>query len=193
MLNNLNKYNVKLASKSPRRRELLKELGINFDIARIIEVEEVYPDSLNTTDVAEFLANIKADAYIDTLEDNDLIITADTVVICENKVLGKPTDRNDALEMIHLLSGKSHNVVTGVTLLSKSKRCSFSVNTEVTFADISTEEATYYVDNFKPFDKAGAYGIQEWIGYAAVKGINGSFYNVMGLPLHRLYQELKQF
>lgn len=193
MFDNLKDYNIILASKSPRRRELLGELGLNFDIISIDGVEESYPETLDTRDIAEYLSNLKADAYLSVLTQNDLIITADTIVVCDNKVMGKPKDYDDAINMLMSLSGKIHNVITGVTLLSTNKRVSFSVITEVEFAEISQEEIIYYIDKYSPFDKAGAYGIQEWIGYVAVKSINGSFYNVMGLPLHRLYQELKSF
>lgn len=193
MFDNLKDYNIILASKSPRRRELLGELGLNFDIISIDGVEESYPETLDTRDIAEYLSNLKADAYLSVLTQNDLIITADTIVVCDNKVMGKPKDYDDAINMLMSLSGKIHNVITGVTLLSTNKRVSFSVITEVEFAEISQKEIIYYIDKYSPFDKAGAYGIQEWIGYVAVKSINGSFYNVMGLPLHRLYQELKSF
>lgn len=193
MLDNLSNYNIILASKSPRRRELLGELGLNFDIISIDGVEEIYPENLQAHEIAEYLSNLKADAYLSVILQKDLIITADTIVVCENQVMGKPRDYDDAIYMLKTLSGKTHEVITGVTLLSKNKRVSFSVITEVEFADISDEEVKYYIDKYSPFDKAGAYGIQEWIGYVAVKAIKGSFYNVMGLPLHRLYQELKSF
>lgn len=193
MFDNLKGKNIILASKSPRRRELLKELGVDFETISIDGVEEKYPSDLETKKIAEFLSNLKADAYLSVLNKNDLIITADTIVVCNNKVLGKPKDYDSALNMLMSLSGKTHEVITGVTILTAEKRISFSVSTDVVFSTITREEAEYYVDKYSPFDKAGAYGIQEWIGYVAVKGINGSFYNVMGLPLHRLYQELKSF
>lgn len=193
MFDNISGYNIILASKSPRRRELLGELGLDFEIISIDGVEETYPENLCTNEIAEYLSNLKADAYLPTLLQNDLIITADTIVVCDNQVMGKPRDYDDAIYMLRTLSGKTHEVITGVTLLSKNKRVSFSVTTEVEFAEISDEEAKFYINKYSPFDKAGAYGIQEWIGYVAVKAIKGSFYNVMGLPLHRLYQELKSF
>ena len=193
MFDNLKEKNIILASKSPRRRELLKELGLDFEIISIDGVEEKYPENLETKKIAEFLSNLKADAYLSVLNNNDLIITADTIVVCDNKVLGKPNDSDCAINMLMSLSGKTHEVITGVTILTADKRTSFSVSTDVEFANITREEAEYYVDKYSPFDKAGAYGIQEGIGYVAVKSINGSFYNVMGLPLHRLYQELKSF
>lgn len=193
MFENLKGKNIILASKSPRRREMLKELGVDFEIISIDGVEEKYPENLETKKIAEFLSNLKADAYLSVLNNNDLIITADTIVVCDNKVLGKPNDYDCAINMLMSLSGKTHEVITGVTILTAEKRTSFSVSTDVEFANITREEAEYYVDKYSPFDKAGAYGIQEWIGYVAVKSINGSFYNVMGLPLHRLYQELKSF
>ena len=192
MLENLKEYNIVLASKSPRRRELLKELGLEFEI-NALSVDEDYPVDLPADQIARYLSEKKADAYLPTLSDKELIITADTVVICDDAVLGKPKDYADAMQMLMSLSGRCHQVVTGVTLLSAQKRVSFSVSTEVYFAEISEDEARYYVDHYSPFDKAGAYGIQEWIGYVAVHKIEGSFYNVMGLPLHQLYKELKAF
>lgn len=193
MLGNLKNYKIKLASKSPRRRELLKELDLKFEVISIENVKEIYPDDLSSSAVAEYLSNLKADAYYDSLKGDELVITADTIVVCDDIVLGKPADRNDAIDMLMMLSGKTHVVITGVTLLSTEKRVSFSTFTDVTFAEITRAEAEYYVDKYSPLDKAGAYGIQEWIGCVAVKKIDGSFYNVMGLPVHRLYQELKSF
>lgn len=193
MLDNLYKYKILLASKSPRRKELLGRLGLEFQVVSVDNIEEIYPENMKASDVAEYLSQLKADGYSDNLKDNEMIITADTVVICDDVVLGKPQNYDDALEMLMRLSGKVHSVSTGVTIMTKSKRTSFSVSTEVEFSEISSDEAKFYIDNYSPFDKAGAYGIQEWIGCVAVKGIRGSFYNVMGLPVHRLYQELKQF
>lgn len=180
-----------LASKSPRRRELLKMLDIPFKIVEVKDVDEIYPESLECESVPEYLSKLKASACNGIIMENDILITADTVVIIDNEILGKPGDRDEAEEMLRKLSGRTHKVVTGVTLSSKEKAKSFSVKTDVTFADISDEEIKYYVEKYRPLDKAGAYGIQEWIGAVGIKCINGSFYNVMGLPVHQLYNELK--
>lgn len=193
MLQNLKKYHIILASKSPRRRELLQMLRIPFNTVVISGLKEEYPDTLAPDDVPQYLSDLKADAYIARGHDNEMVITADTLVICDGRIMGKPADTANALEMLMFLSGKTHRVVTGVTIATKEQRTSFTTVTEVTFADITEEEARYYIDNYQPFDKAGAYGIQEWIGCVAVRSIKGSYYNVMGLPVHRLYQELKLF
>lgn len=193
MLENLGKYKIFLASKSPRRRELLQQMRIPFSIINIGGIDESFPDTIPLIDVPQYVSELKADAYQSRMREGELIITADTMVICENKILGKPADSSEAREMLRLLSGKTHQVATGVTVSSIDKRTSFTAVTEVTFASLSAEEIDYYVSNYNPLDKAGAYGIQEWIGGVAVSSINGSFYNVMGLPLHRLYQELKLF
>jgi len=193
MLENLSKYHIFLASKSPRRRELLKMLRIKFDTVVISGIKEEYPDDLPKEDVPEFLSKLKANAYIDKLKERQLIITADTAVVCGNQILGKPSDKDDALRMLMLLSDKTHKVITGVTIFTNRKRVSFKTTTEVKFSHISEEDARYYIDCFSPLDKAGAYGIQEWIGCVAVEEIKGSFYNVMGLPVHRLYEELRNF
>lgn len=193
MLNNLREYIVMLASKSPRRRELLSTLRIPFTSINISGIDETYPEDMVKSEVPLYLANKKADAYLSKIKDNDLVITADTVVILDNHIYGKPADRDAAIEMLHKLAGKVHKVVTGVCLLTSKCRKSFTTETEVKFAELSDKEIEYYVDNYVPLDKAGAYGIQEWIGSVAVEWINGSFYNVMGLPVHQLYQELKHF
>lgn len=193
MFENLKKYRILLASKSPRRKELLSELGFDFEIATVENVDETYPNTLPVLEIAQYISNKKANSYSKLLKNNELIITADTLVVCDNEVLGKPKNTNDAVEMLMKLSEKTHLVVTGVTILTKDKNCSFSVQTEVEFSKIDKSEAEYYVAKYSPMDKAGAYGIQEWIGCIAVKSIKGSFYNVMGLPVHRLYQELKAF
>ncbi len=193
MLENLNKYHIHLASKSPRRRELLSQLRLNFNIITIGGIKEEYPADLPAHEVPEYLSNLKADAYLPHLKDDDMIITADTVVILDGKIYGKPKDAAGAAKMLQELSGRTHTVVSGVTVLTAGKRVSFSDTTEVRFAPISREDIDYYVNNFSPLDKAGAYGIQEWIGCVAVAGINGSFYNVMGLPVHRLYKVLETF
>ncbi len=193
MLSNLNKYTILLASKSPRRRELLHLLRIPFKVVTIGGIDESYPSSIPLLDVPQYVSTVKADAFQKHIGDDELVITADTMVICGNFILGKPKDREDAVNMLMNLSGKTHQVATGVTISTKWKRTSFTTVTDVTFAEITEEEIRYYVDNYMPLDKAGAYGIQEWIGAVAVAGINGSFYNVMGLPIHRLYQELRNF
>ncbi len=193
MLSNLNKYTILLASKSPRRRELLHLLRIPFKVVTIGGIDESYPSSIPLLDVPQYVSIVKADAFQKHIGDDELVITADTMVICGNFILGKPKDREDAVNMLMNLSGKTHQVATGVTISTKWKRTSFTTVTDVTFAGITAEEIRYYVDNYMPLDKAGAYGIQEWIGAVAVAGINGSFYNVMGLPIHRLYQELRNF
>lgn len=193
MLDNLKKYNILLASKSPRRRELLANLRIPFSVVNISNIKEDYPEDLPVRSVAQYLSEIKADAYNRFIKDDEMVITADTVVITDGKIYGKPQNRDEALDMLKTMSGKTHLVSTGVTIVTKDKRSSFTVETRVSFATIDEEEIKYYVDNFSPFDKAGAYGIQEWIGCIAVEKIDGSFYNVMGLPIHRLYKELKLF
>lgn len=192
-LQNLNNYKILLASASPRRRELLSQIYPDFEIAPSIEVDEVYPSSMPAVDVAPHLSQLKANAYKSLITDNQLIITADTVVINNNAVLGKPSSKSEAIEMLGLLSGKRHNVITGVTITTASRQTTFSANTEVEFSTLDRNEISWYVDKYMPLDKAGAYGIQEWIGCIGVKKINGSFYNVMGLPLHKLYNELKTF
>lgn len=193
MLDNLKKYKIMLASKSPRRHELLKMLDIPFNIAPTIEIDEIYPDNLAPCEVPIYLASLKANAYKSIITSNELVITADTVVINNDKVLGKPNNEEEACRMLLSMSGHSHTVITGVSLTTSNRQINFDVSTHVVFADISREDAEYYVSKYKPLDKAGAYGIQEWIGAIAVKAINGSFYNVMGLPVHQLYCRLKDF
>lgn len=193
MLSNLNKYTILLASKSPRRRELLHLLRIPFKVVTIGGIDESYPSSIPLLDVPQYVSIVKADAFQKHIGDDELVITADTMVICGNFILGKPKDREDAVNMLMNLSGKTHQVATGVTISTKWKRTSFTTVTDVTFAGITEEEIRYYVDNYMPLDKAGAYGIQEWIGCVAIQGIRGCFYNVMGLPLHTLYRRLRDF
>ncbi len=188
MLENLQKYKILLASKSPRRRELLGQLRIPFTVISIGDIPESYPDTLAADDVPEYLSLQKASAYHKMLRDNELLITADTVVIYDKKIYGK-----EAFRMLSELSGHTHHVVTGVTVATRNNKVSFSCSTDVEFAEINPEDISYYIDNFRPMDKAGAYGIQEWIGCVAVKGIRGSFYNVIGLPVHQLYQVLRNF
>lgn len=187
------RYHLVLASNSPRRKELLKGLGFDFEVRVIPDIDESHPDDLPPEEVPCFLARKKADAYVATMKADELVITADTVVILDGRILEKPKDREEAVEMLHRLSGRKHKVVTGVVLNSHEVHRTFSVVSTVDFAELTDEEITYYVDRFKPFDKAGAYGIQEWIGYIGVRGIEGSFYNVMGLPVQKLYQELKEY
>lgn len=193
MLSNLSKYKIVLASGSPRRKELLAGLGLEFSVFCLKDIDESYPADLNAADVAGYISGKKADAYRQIIHDNELFITADTVVVSGNRILGKPTDRQNAIEMLQALSGKEHQVITGVTLVSAERRVSFSVTTDVRFCTLTDEEIEYYVDNYRPFDKAGAYGIQEWIGYIGVESISGSYFNVMGLPVQRLYRELKKW
>lgn len=168
-------------------------LDIPFEIVDVKDVEETYPEDMEREEVPSFLSRLKAEAYSVNLSDEDILITADTVVIIDNEIIGKPKDLKAAKDMLKKLSGKVHKVVTGVTLTSKKKSATFSVVTDVTFAPLSDAEIDFYVEKYKPLDKAGAYGIQEWIGAVGVAGINGSFYNVMGLPVHRLYNELLIF
>ena len=191
MLENIKKYNVILASKSPRRKELLAMLDIPFEIRVKDGIDESYPEDMPAVEVAEFLARLKGKAYAADIKDNEMVITADTIVILDNKIYGKPKDEKDAVEMLMKLQGKTHTVVSGVCVATKEKILNFTTCTYVTFAPLSRDEAAWYVEKYRPLDKAGAYGIQEWIGCAAVAGIDGSFYNVMGLPVHQLYKVLK--
>lgn len=186
----LEDYNLILASASPRRRELLAQCGLKFELAEKFECDEHYPATLSADEVAQYLSALKSSAYPKALNTNDILLTADTVVIADNKILGKPTNRDNAFAMLRMLSGRKHTVITGVTLRTKDRVHSFSVASTVCFRHITDEEIAYYIDTYKPFDKAGAYGIQEWIGYVAIEGIKGSFFNVMGLPVQRLYVEL---
>ena len=186
-------YHIILASNSPRRRELLSGLDLEYEVKVLPDIEEGYPEGLSIEEIPRYIAAEKAAAYKDIMADNDLIITADTVVVLGDEVLGKPTDLNDAKRILRKLSGKTHQVVTGVYLMTKEKERGFSVVTDVTFKELSDEEIDYYVEKYRPLDKAGAYGIQEWIGYIGVTGLNGSYFNVMGLPVQRIYNELLLF
>ncbi len=190
LLDKLKNYNVVLASNSPRRKELLSDLGIDFVVRVKKDIDESYPHSLPAMEIAEYISRKKAIAYKQDMAPGEIVITADTVVILGNEVLGKPVNDADAGRMLGMLSGKTHKVVTGVTITTASDMRSFSVVTNVEFATLSDEDIAYYVQRYRPLDKAGAYGIQEWIGCMGVRHIDGSFYNVMGLPLHRLYTEL---
>ncbi len=183
-------YKLILASNSPRRKELLAGLGVPFEVRVLQDIDEHYPENLPVNEVARYIAKEKADAYRRIVAADELIITADTVVIVDDEILGKPVDEADAVRMLKLLSGRTHQVTTGVCLLTAEKERCFDVTTDVTFKALTDEEIHYYVNRYRPFDKAGAYGIQEWIGYIGVTGLNGSYYNVMGLPVQRIYQEL---
>ena len=193
MLSNLKKYHIILASKSPRRQELLRGMGVDFSILTK-ETDESFPPEMPLEEVPKYLSLQKSLAFNeDELPAGFLLITSDTVVICEGEILGKPKDKADAVRMLRLLSGKTHHVVTGVTVRSAEKTESFAVRSNVTFATLDDEEIDYYIEHCKPYDKAGAYGIQEWIGYVGISGLEGSFYNVMGLPTRKLYGVLKAF
>ncbi len=181
---------ILLASHSPRRRELLGRLDVDVEILPLIEVNESYPAKMRAEEVAAYISRKKAHPYMGQLKDKEILLTADTVVISRGEVLGKPSDAEDAAMMLRLLAGHTHKVVTGVTLATTKRMVTFSETTEVDFAPLSHEEIDYYVDKYRPIDKAGAYGIQEWIGYIGVSGIRGDYYNVMGLPLHSLYNRL---
>ena len=191
-MNNIG-YNIILASNSPRRKELLAGLGVKFDVRLIADIDETYPDNIKSHDVAEYIAKKKADAYKQSIASNELIITADTIVILGDEIFGKPLNADEAYAMLQKLSGKTHQVITGVCLLTKNEQRVFRVTTDVTFKELEMEEIKYYVDNYKPFDKAGAYGIQEWIGYIGVTSLNGSYFNVVGFPVQRIYTELQKF
>ena len=196
-------YKIILASNSPRRKELLAGLDMPFEVKVLKGIDESYPSTLSPYETAQYIAAKKADAYRGLLADGILILTADTVVIAPTEdeqndkegrgiILGKPKDAEDAKRMLRMLSGKTHHVVTGVCLTTVKEQHQFSVTTEVTFKSLSEEEIEYYVSKYKPFDKAGAYGIQEWIGYIGCTGLKGSYYNVMGLPVQRIYEELNR-
>ena len=188
----LKDYRLILASASPRRRELLAACDLDFVLADKFECEECYPAELEADKVAEYLSQLKSNAYPHALEEKDILLTADTVVILGDKILGKPHSEEEAVEMISSLSGATHKVVTGVTLRTAKQTISFSAESLVSLRTLEAEEVRYYVEKYRPLDKAGAYGIQEWIGYIGIEGIEGSFYNVMGLPVQRLYSALKE-
>lgn len=190
MLDNLKKYKVILASNSPRRKELLAGLGVDYEVRTLPDVDESYPETLQGADIPLYIAKEKADAYVAMMQPGELMITADTIVWLDGKVLGKPQDKEDALQMLRTMSGRTHEVFTGVCITTTNWQRSFTAQTEVRFATLSEEEIAYYVDNFQPMDKAGAYGVQEWIGFIGVENISGSYYNIMGLPVQKLYREL---
>ena len=187
----LKNHRLILASASPRRRELLADCDLDFVLAEKFECEECYPADLEAEKVAEYLSQLKSNAYPHALGECDILLTADTVVILGDKILGKPHSAEEAREMIASLSGATHKVITGVTLRTAERTISFSAESLVSFRVLDSEEIDYYVEKYRPMDKAGAYGIQEWIGYIGIEGIEGSFYNVMGLPEQRLYTILK--
>lgn len=190
MLENINKYHIILASQSPRRRELLAGLGVEFEVRTLPDIDESYPDTLSGAEIPLYISKEKADAYRPMLQPHELMITADTIVWLQGRVLGKPHDREDALQMLRDLSGCTHEVFTGVTLTTAEWQRSFTSCTEVRFAPLTEAEIAYYIDHYRPMDKAGSYGVQEWIGYIGVEYISGSYYNIMGLPVQRLYREL---
>lgn len=193
MFDNLRKHRIILASNSPRRRELLSGLGISYEVRTLPSIDESYPADLPVEQTAEYIAVKKAVAYQRQMAADELIITADTIVVVEGEVMGKPHDADDARRMLHKLSNRTHQVITGVCLTTTAKQHRFSVTTDVTFKVLTDEEIDYYIANYRPFDKAGAYGIQEWIGYIGVTGLRGSYFNVMGLPVQRIYTELSCF
>lgn len=186
-------YKVVLASNSPRREELLRGIDIDFEIRILPDIDENYPDNLLGDEIAEYIARNKAEAYKKSLQEDELLITADTIVLLDGEVLGKPVDKEEAKKMLRILSGKTHRVISGVCLTSTKKQTSFSATSDVEFGKLTEEEIEYYVERYSPLDKAGAYGVQEWIGYVAVKHIEGSYYNIMGLPIQRVYRELIKF
>jgi septum formation protein len=188
----INQYRIILASRSPRRQQLLQELGIVFEIV-IKDYDESYPDGMTGDEIARYIALKKADSFRYQLNDNEIVITADTIVWCNSQVLGKPLNDIDAIRILKEISGNTHEVITGVTILSLRREITFSVSTKVTFETLTEDEIEFYIEKFKPYDKAGAYGIQEWIGIIACSHIEGSYFNVVGLPVQRLYKELQSF
>lgn len=192
LIDKLNKYRIILASRSPRRQQLLKDLGLNFDIV-IREYTEIFPEGLAGDEIARYIAREKAFSFKNEISDNEIVITADTIVWCNNSVLGKPDNYEDACRILREISGNTHEVITGVSIYSNKREVTFSDSTKVTFETMTDEEIDYYVNEYSPFDKAGSYGIQEWIGLIACSNIEGSYSNVVGLPVQRLYKELQNF
>ena len=190
---NMKAKKIILASNSPRRRELLAGLDISFEVKVIPGIDESYPEDLPAVEVPQYISKAKADAYLGMIDNDTMVITADTVVVLEDEILGKPVDDDDARRILHKLSGKTHQVITGVCLTSLDKQRVFAVTTGVTFKQFTEQEIDYYVSNYHPLDKAGAYGIQEWIGHIGVTALNGSYFNVMGLPVQRIYMEMQDF
>ena len=191
MLSNLDKYDIVLGSNSPRRRELLNDMGVKFRVEAIKGIDETYPDNLPVEEIPVYLARIKAEGH--ALQPNELLITADTIVVLDESVLGKPISEVDAHRMLRALSGRAHRVISGVCVTTENRTESFVDTSIVHFAELTDDEIDYYIKHYRPLDKAGAYGIQEWIGNIGISGINGDFYNVMGLPTRKLYQLLKTF
>lgn len=185
-------YQIILASNSPRRKELLSGLGLNYEVRTLPGIDESYPETLQGEEIPVYISSKKASAYLDALKDNELLITADTIVWLDGRVLGKPADEKEACQMLRDLSGKTHQVITGVTLATTTFQKSFASVSQVTFASLTEDEINYYVNHYHPMDKAGSYGVQEWIGFIGVERIEGSYFNVMGLPVQRLYRELKE-
>ena len=185
----LSKYNIILASKSPRRQQFLKDLDIPFTI-QLKEVEEMYPKELQASEITDYLADLKSKPFANSLTENDVLITSDTIVWLENKALGKPKDTKDAFRILQALSGKKHQVITSVSLKGTDFQTIFNDTTNVYFKELTVDEINYYIESHQPFDKAGSYGIQEWIGFIGIERIEGSYYNVMGLPVQKLYKEL---
>ena len=192
MLENLNKYKIILASNSPRRKELLSGLGVDYEVKTLPDVDESYPDGLSGEEIAKHISRGKAEAYRSLIQADELVITADTIVWLDGTVMGKPKDEEEAKDMLMRLSGKTHQVITGVCLTTASTQKTFATVTDVTFATLTDEEVDYYVTRYQPMDKAGSYGVQEWIGFVGVENLSGSYFNVMGLPIQRLYAELKK-
>lgn len=193
MLDNLKKYRIILASASPRRRELLAGLDVDFVARTLPDVDESFPAELQGGDIPLYISKKKADAYRSVMADDELVITADTIVWLDGAALGKPVDEVEARRMLRAMSGKAHSVFTGVTITTKEEQCSFVAQSNVVFAELTDDEIEYYVQKYRPMDKAGSYGVQEWIGYIGITGINGSYFNVMGLPVQKLYSVLKNF
>jgi septum formation protein len=193
MLENISKYKIILASNSPRRKELLAGLDIVFEVETLPDVNESYPTNLWKEEIPAYIAKLKADAYRNSMKEDTLLITADTIVWLAGKVYGKPENEADALSMLRTLSGETHEVITGVCITTRQKQQVFYAVSKVRFAQLEEEEVTYYVKKYKPYDKAGAYGVQEWIGYIGVEQLSGSFYNVMGMPVRMLYSYLKEW
>lgn len=192
MLDNIKNYKVVLASASPRRRELMGGLDIPFVVQTLPDVDETFPKNLSGGEIPLYISKKKADAYRPMMKEDELIITADTIVWLDGEALGKPLDEEDARRMLRNMSGKRHSVFTGVTITTEKEQCSFVAQSNVSFALLNEEEIDYYIKKYKPMDKAGAYGAQEWIGYIGMENIEGSYFNVMGLPVQRLYNELKK-
>lgn len=192
MLDNIKDYKIVLASASPRRRELLAGLDLDFLVKSLPNVDESFPETLAGGEIPLYISKKKADAYLPSMADDELVITADTIVWLDGKALGKPVDEADARRMLHNMSGKTHAVFTGVTITTKNEQRSFVAQSNVSFAVLNDDEVDYYIQKYKPMDKAGAYGAQEWIGYIGMENIEGSYFNVMGLPVQRLYSELKK-